>query len=353
VLGESPRTPQYIATVRGWGYRFIAPVHEQPHEPPTIEVSTTAPAQPMRPPPFVTDLEAPPQPVSLAKVAEEPHPLPEMASPASLTLSGEYKQVTVCGGVVAAASDLARRLGPEPMHHLMQTLFVMLQQIMHHYAGALIEFSGDGFLALFGAPVAQEDHAQRAVRAAFALHERLRETYAGQGRLPDETPALCLGLHTGRVLVDWLGEDPQRLYTAAGAITQVAMRLRHLAAPGTVLLSAATQHLVHEEMWSEPAGERTLDGDQTPIPVYRVRGVAQRRSGVIGHGVQMRSPFCRTGAGTDAPTGASRRRCGWRGTSGGVGGGTRHGQVAAAGGIPPSSGRETGRVLGRTLPFLR
>ena len=70
--------------------------------------------------------------------------------------------------------------------------------------------------------------------------------------------ALCLGLHTGRVVVDRLGGDPQRLYTAAGETTQVALWLRQLATPGTVLLSAATQHLVQEHVRVEPWGETTV-----------------------------------------------------------------------------------------------
>ena len=245
----------------------------------------------MRQSPFAVDLEVPLQPVSLPEILAETHPFPEISSPTALALSGEYKQVTICGGLVAAASDLARHLGPEAMHQVMQMMFGVLQQVMEQYGGSLIEFSADGFLVLFGAPVAQEDHAPRAVLAALALHERLRESYADSGPLPGKTLTVGLGVHTGRVVVDRLGDDPQRLYTASGETTQVAIRLRQLAVPGTVLLSAATQHLVHEEMWSEPAGEIMLDGNQTPIPVYRVRGVAQRRSGVIGHGVRMRSSF--------------------------------------------------------------
>jgi len=113
VLGDDSRTPQYIATVRGRGYRFMAPVQEQLLEPPAVEVSTTALSQRMLPPPFVADLEASLQPASLPEVSAEPHPLPEMASPAALALSGGYKQVTVCGGLVSAASDLAKSFQKE------------------------------------------------------------------------------------------------------------------------------------------------------------------------------------------------------------------------------------------------
>jgi class 3 adenylate cyclase len=96
----------------------------------------------------------------------------EACSP-SLDLAGEYKQVTVLCGGLSDAVGLARRLGPEAMHRLMQSVFTVVQQVLQRYAGSLVEFSGEGFLALFGAPVAQEDHAQRAVLAAFTLHEQL------------------------------------------------------------------------------------------------------------------------------------------------------------------------------------
>ena len=78
----------------------------------------------------------------------------------------------LCGGL-ADALALARRLGPEAMHRCMQTMFTVVQQVLYRYAGSLIEWSGEGFVALFGAPVAQEDHAQRAVLAALALHAQV------------------------------------------------------------------------------------------------------------------------------------------------------------------------------------
>jgi tetratricopeptide (TPR) repeat protein len=177
------------------------------------------------------------------------------------------------------------------MHRRMQTMFTVVQEVLHRYAGSMIEFGGDGFAALFGAPVAQEDHAQRAVLAALALHAHVGAATPDLGHAPAEPLALCLGLHTGRVVVDRLGGDPQRLYTAVGETTQVALRLRQLAAPGATLLSAATQQLVQEHVRAEPRGEVQVGAGQAPVPVYIVRGIAQQRSGVVGHGVRARSPF--------------------------------------------------------------
>ena len=286
-LEDRPEAPRYIMTTRGRGYRFIASVQEQPHGLPEDGASTTVPTQNLPRPLSASGSEEAPPPLSLPMMSEELDRLSEEFRPPSL--AGEYKQVTVLCGGLADALELARRLGPETMHRCMQTVFTVVQQVLHRYAGSLIEFSGEGFVALFGAPVAQEDHAQRAVLAALALHAQMDASAPDRSQAPAEPLALCLGLHTGRVVVDRLGGDPQRLYTAAGETTQVALRLRQLAAPGTVLLSAATQHLVQEHVRVEPWGEATVGA--VPVPVYGVREIARQRSGVVGHGARARSPF--------------------------------------------------------------
>jgi predicted ATPase/class 3 adenylate cyclase/DNA-binding winged helix-turn-helix (wHTH) protein len=287
-LEDRPEAPQYIATTRGRGYRFIALVQEQPHGSPEDGMLTTACAQSIPPPPSAVASMGPP-PVSVPTVSGELQPCSEEVGPPALT--GEYKQVTVLCGGLADAHALAGRLGAEAMQRLMHSLFTTVQQAMQRYAGNLIEFSGDGFLALFGAPMAQEDHAPRAVLAALALHAHVVASAPDPGQTPAEPLGLCLGLHTGRVVVDRLGGDSQRLYTAAGETTQMALRLRQLAAPGTTLLSAATQHLVQENVWAEPRGEVTVGAAHVSVPVYGVRGIAYQRSGVVGHGARARSPF--------------------------------------------------------------
>jgi DNA-binding winged helix-turn-helix (wHTH) protein/class 3 adenylate cyclase/tetratricopeptide (TPR) repeat protein len=288
-LEDRPEAPRYITTTRGRGYRFIAPVQEQPDGPPEDEASTTVPAQSISRPPSTAGSEGPPPPVFLPTVSGDRHRLSEELRPPSL--AGEYKQVTVLCGGLADALALAMRLGPEAMHRCMQTVFTVVQQVLQRYAGSLIELSGEGFVALFGAPVAQEDHAQRAVLAALALHERLGASAPDLRPWPGASLALCLGLHTGRVVVDRLGGDPPRLYTAAGETTQVAMRLRQLASPGTTLLSAATQHLVQDKVRVELWGEVQISATHAPMPVYGVRGIVRQRSGVVGYGARARSLF--------------------------------------------------------------
>jgi AAA ATPase-like protein len=100
-----------------------------------------------------------------------------------------------------------------------------------------------------------------------------------------------MGLHSGLVVVGGLGQDPQRLATAVGAPLHVATRLQQLAAPGTILLSAATYALVHAEVHAEACGPLTLDGPSSPAPVYTVQGLLRRHAGVSGRGARTASPF--------------------------------------------------------------
>ena len=170
-LEDRSEAPRYITTTRGRGYRFIASVQEQPHGLPEDGASTTVPTQNVPRPLSAAGSEEAPPPLSLPTVSGDLHRLSEEFRPPSL--AGEYKQVTVLYGGLADALVLAMRLGPEAMHRRMQTVFTVVQQVLHRYTGSLIEFSGEGFVALFGAPVAQEDHAQRAVLAALALHAQM------------------------------------------------------------------------------------------------------------------------------------------------------------------------------------
>jgi predicted ATPase/class 3 adenylate cyclase len=265
-LGERPEAPQYIKTIRGRGYRFVAAVQEFQH-----------------------GIEATPVSVPLIEASEERSHRSEPPGFLACALEGEYKQVTVLCGALSDAPALALRLGPEAMHQVMQTVFTVVQQVMGRYAGSLIEFGVDGVLALFGAPVAQEDHARRAVLAAIALLQPLREALAVHGQPQGEPSAVCLGIHTGHVVVGRLGGEPQQLYTASGETVQLAARLRQLAEPGAILISATTQQLVQAEVQVVVHGG--IGVGVLTAPVYSVRGLSRRRSGVVGRGVRKLSPF--------------------------------------------------------------
>src|SRR5262249_14001079 len=152
---------------------------------------------------------------------------PPLAATGSLpweALDGEYKQATVLCGVLAEAPTLAARLGPEAMYHLMRDVLALAQETVQRYEGTLLQVSGEGSLALFGAPVALEDHARRAVLAALDLRQRLHAPTTLQRPLPDV--ALRLGLDSGSLVVGPLVHEPQRPYTAVGALLQRATLLQ-------------------------------------------------------------------------------------------------------------------------------
>jgi predicted ATPase/class 3 adenylate cyclase len=175
------------------------------------------------------------------------------------------------------------------MYHLMRDVLALTQETVQRYGGTLLYVSGEGFVALFGAPVAHEDHARRAVLAALELRQHLRTPEALRG--PPHGIAVCLGLHTGPVVVGPLGQDPQRLYTAGGDTLARAMQLQQQAAADTILCSAATYELVQAEVQGEAWAAGSSDTASTPLAGYVVQRLLRRRAGVPQRGGRPRSPL--------------------------------------------------------------
>jgi len=148
VLGDVAKAPRYIATVHRQGYRFIAPV--------TVADTPSPLSVPEAPPP--PPRSAPPAPA----VSQSP--------PTAAVLDEEHKLVTILCCAWANAPPLAARLGPERLYRLLQTIIGLVQEVLHPYGGTLTLATSAGFTAIFGAPLAQEDHARRAVSVALELH---------------------------------------------------------------------------------------------------------------------------------------------------------------------------------------
>ncbi|MGH8068634.1 MAG: AAA family ATPase [Candidatus Entotheonellia bacterium] len=272
-LGERGRTPRYLRTLHSQGYRFVGAVEAREHLP-VDDVLHVFPLHGGE---------------GAIRQAEGPSPslpstLVDLESPAWVALDGEHKPVTVLCGALAEALTLAARLGPEAMYHLILDVLALAQDTVQRYAGTLTQVTGDSFLALFGAPMALEDHARRAVLAAFELRQRLRVPEVLRGQ--PHGLAVCLGLHTGPVVVGPLAYDSQRPYTAAGDTLHVATRLQQRAAPDTLLVSAATYALVQDEVHGEACEPLSLDGPSAPVPVYAIRGLLRRRAGVPWSGAR-------------------------------------------------------------------
>jgi class 3 adenylate cyclase/tetratricopeptide (TPR) repeat protein len=190
-------------------------------------------------------------------------------------LEGEYKPVTVLFCDIVGSTALTERWGPEDMQRLLSRFFELSVVEVERYGGTVNKFLGDGFMALVGVPAAHEDHARRAVLAALAIQERLREDgYGGD----DAELRVRMGLNTGRTLVGSLGAGRSLDYTVVGDTANVAARLQQLAQPGAIVVSEATARLVAGYVRLEPLGSVQVRGRTESVTAFQVTGVARRRS---------------------------------------------------------------------------
>ena len=285
-VGDTGKAQRIIQTLHGRGYRFVAAVAEASESPPAEAThSLLAPPHTSAPEDLGHALERSPM------LGAEAHAYVKGSATAPDVLEGECKQVTILCCALADARGLAARVGSEAMYRLMRTFLALAQRVVQRYAGTLMQRLSDGFVAFFGAPVAQEDHARRAVLAALEVQQRAREEPALRAPLRGAFLSTSMGLHTGMVIVGPLGEEAPTLYAALDATTDIAGRLQRLAGPGTILMSEATRRLVQEEVRVEAYD--TLDMAELPrsLQVYKVREVMVRRSGVPGRGGRSLSPF--------------------------------------------------------------
>ena len=193
-------------------------------------------------------------------------------------LAGERKQVTVYFCDIANSTPLAERLGPERMHSLLNQFFELALDEVHRYEGTINQFLGDGFMALFGAPIAHEDHARRTVLAAVRLRQRLQEGATTLEQQYGVTVETRMGLHTGLVIVGAIGDNLRMDYTAVGDTTNVAARLQNAAAPGQIVLSEATHRLVKGYCTTRSLGKLSLKGKAEPMQAWEVLGVSAART---------------------------------------------------------------------------
>jgi class 3 adenylate cyclase/tetratricopeptide (TPR) repeat protein len=191
---------------------------------------------------------------------------------ASAPVEGERKQVTVLFCDLVGSTALAERVGAETMHALLEVFFAIAMTQVHRYEGTVNQFLGDGFMALFGAPAAYEDHARRAALAALGIQEEVERRQAELGGSTDATIAVRMGLNSGTVVVGRIGDNLRMDYTAVGDTTNLAARLQQLAQPGTACLSEATRRLIDPYVETVSLGERRLKGKNQPTHVYRLGG---------------------------------------------------------------------------------
>jgi predicted ATPase/class 3 adenylate cyclase len=210
-----------------------------------------------------------------------PRHLVEKVLTAKSALEGERKPVTVLFADVARSMELAERVDPEDWHRLLDRLFRILADSVHRYEGTVNQYTGDGIMALFGAPIAHEDHAQRACAAALEMARELTALAEEVRRESGLDFAVRMGLNSGEVVVGRIGDDLRMDYTAQGHVVGLAARVQQLAPPGGATVTEHTARLASGFFDFLDRGDHDLKGSSVPVRVFDLRG-----AGPIGSRLQ-------------------------------------------------------------------
>ena len=200
-------------------------------------------------------------------------------------LEGERKHVSVLFADVVDSMRLAEGLDAEEWHRILDRVFEILTRGVHRFEGTINQFTGDGVMALFGAPVAHEDHARRACHAAISAMEELR-AYASTLRTHGLELSVRMGLNSGEVVVGKIGDDLRMDYTAQGHCVGLAARMEQLAGPGTVLLTEHTARLVEGFFALADLGPRAMKGVSAPVRVFQLREIGPFRTRLDASGLR-------------------------------------------------------------------
>jgi class 3 adenylate cyclase len=193
-------------------------------------------------------------------------------------LEGERKQVTVLFADVKDSTELAERVGPEQWHDILDGYLRLLAAGVHRFEGTVNQYTGDGIMAIFGAPIAHEDHAQRACYAALWLRGQL-DSYARHLRRVHGLDFVTrIGLNSGEVVVGKIGDDLRMDYTAQGQTVHLAMRMEQLAESGRPCLAPATAALVEGFFVLDDLGDFHVKGVAEPLRVRALAGVGQAQT---------------------------------------------------------------------------
>src|SRR5436309_8526536 len=192
---------------------------------------------------------------------------------------GERKTITALFADLKGSTALLEGLDPEEARALIDPALQLMMDAVHRYEGYVAQALGDGIFALFGAPIAHEDHPQRALYAALRMQEEMRR-YGDQVRLKHGVPlALRVGVNTGAVVVRSIRkEDLQTDYVPVGHSTNLAARMEQMATPGSILMTEYTRKLVEGYFELKALGAAEIKGVEAPLPVYEILGAGPLRT---------------------------------------------------------------------------
>jgi class 3 adenylate cyclase len=220
-----------------------------------------------------------------------PKHLAEKILTSKSALEGERKQVTVLFADLRGSMELLADRDPEEARKLLDPVIERMMEAVHHYEGMVNQVMGDGVMALFGAPLAHEDHAVRACYAALRMQDTVKR-YAERIRREEGIAIrIRVGLNSGEVVVRAIGSDLHMDYTAVGQTTHLAGRMEQLAEPGTTLLAPATLALSEDFVQVKPLGPMRVKGLSEAVDVYELAGANPVRSRFQAHAARGLTKF--------------------------------------------------------------
>src|SRR6266704_5172943 len=226
-----------------------------------------------------------------APVSYTPLYLAEKILAARAALAGERKQVTVLFADIKDSTELIRDLDPEAAQQLLDPAIHRMMEAVHRFEGTVNQVLGDGVMALFGAPIAHEDHALRACYAALAMQTTMRDYTEEVRRTRGLELRMRVGLNSGEVVVRAIGNDLHMDYSAVGETTHLAARMEQLAMPGTIRMTAATLRLVEGLIQVTALGPVPVKGLTAPVEVFDVVGASALRHRLQAAAARGLTPF--------------------------------------------------------------
>src|SRR5262245_56740535 len=218
------------------------------------------------------------QPRFVSPETYTPKQLAEKILTSKAALEGERKQVTVLFADLKGSMELLADRDPEDARKLVDPVLSLMMDAVHHYEGTVNQVMGDGIMALFGAPIAHEDHAVRGCYAALRMQASVKGHAEGVFRSGGANVRIRVGLNSGEVVVRSIGSDLHMDYTAVGQTTHLAARMEQLAAPGSIRLTAGTLHLAEGFVQVAPLGRVPIKGLSAPVEVFELVGAGVART---------------------------------------------------------------------------
>jgi len=207
------------------------------------------------------------------------------------SLEGERKQVTVLFADIKGSTRLLEGIDPEQAQKLIDPVLHVMMDAVHRYEGTVNQVLGDGIMALFGAPLAHEDHALRACYVALAMQEEMRRYRRKLGQSEDVGLQIGIGLNSGEVVVRSISNDLNVDYSALGHTTHMAARMQELAARGAILMTASTLRQVEGFVQVKPVGAVPVKGVSRPVEAFEVIAATAARTRVQAAAVRGLTPL--------------------------------------------------------------